>query len=75
MEKQSAQWFANAALDVLGPAALYENGSRDQAVLSAFQATAIVAMHGGGTGEIQKLIMSRRLGIGQREAHAAGKLS
>jgi alkylation response protein AidB-like acyl-CoA dehydrogenase len=75
MEKKSAQWFANALLDVLGPSALYEDGSRDQGVLSAFQATAIVAMHGGGTGEIQKLIMSRRLGIGQREAHAAGKLS
>ena len=74
MEKQSAQWFASAALDVLGPAALYENDTRDQGILSAFQATAIVAMHGGGTGEIQKLIMSRRIGIGQREAHAAGKL-
>lgn len=75
MEKTSAQWFANAALDVLGPAAIYENGSRDQEILCSFQATAIVAMHGGGTGEIQKLIMSRRIGIGNREAHKAGKLA
>ena len=75
MEKTSAQWFANGLLDVMGPAALYENGERDQDILSAFQATSIVAMHGGGTAEIQKLIMSRRIGIGQREAHAAGKLS
>ena len=60
---------------MLGPTALYEGDDRDQGVLSAFQATAIVAMHGGGTGEIQKLIMSRRIGIGHREAHAAGKLA
>jgi hypothetical protein len=32
-------------------------------------------MHGGGTAEIQKLIMARRIGIGNREAHKAGKLA
>ena len=32
MEKQSAQWFASATLDVLGPAALYENDTRDQGI-------------------------------------------
>jgi hypothetical protein len=32
-------------------------------------------MHGGGTAEIQKLIMARRIGIGNREAHKAGRLA
>ena len=75
MEKKTAQWFASALLDVLGPTALYEDGQRDHAILSDFQAFSILAMHGGGTAEIQKLIMSRRIGIGQQSAHAAGKLS
>jgi alkylation response protein AidB-like acyl-CoA dehydrogenase len=75
MEKKTAQWFASALLDVLGPTALYDDGQRDHAILSDFQAFSILAMHGGGTAEIQKLIMSRRIGIGQQSAHAAGKLS
>ena len=75
MEKTSAQWFANVMLDVLGSHGLYEDGvSRDRTVASNFHSTAIVAMHGGGTAEIQKLILSRRIGIGQRETQAAGKL-
>lgn len=75
LEKKAQQWFGNALLDLLGPQALVDDGTRDGGVLADFQATSILAMHGGGTAEIQKLVMARRIGMGRREAEAAGELA
>ena len=73
LEKQAGQWFATMILDLLGPEALFEAGTRDSAIVSAHQAGSLLAMHGGGTAEIQKLVMSRRIGIGRRDTEKAGR--
>jgi alkylation response protein AidB-like acyl-CoA dehydrogenase len=73
IEKQTGQWFANMLLDLLGPAALVEQGTRDSALVSGHQAGSLLAMHGGGTAEIQKLVMTRRIGIGTRTTEKAGQ--
>ena len=41
----------------------------------AQQRSAIVAMHPGGTTDIQRVIMARRLGIGNRSREEAGQLA
>jgi 3-oxocholest-4-en-26-oyl-CoA dehydrogenase alpha subunit len=75
VEKKTGQWFGQLLLDVLGPAALVEDGTRDRALVVGHQAGSLLAMHGGGTAEIQKLVMSRRIGIGKRSTEAAGRLA
>lgn len=75
LEKKAQQHFADVLLDVLGAQALIDDGTRDRGVVASFQATGILAMHGGGTAEIQKLVMARRMGIGRKEAETAGRLA
>lgn len=75
LEKKAQQHFGDVLLELLGAGALVDDGTRDGGVLADFQATSILAMHGGGTAEIQKLVMARRMGIGRSEAEAAGKLA
>ncbi len=41
--------------------------------LDAYQRSAIVALHPGGTADVQKVIMARRIGIGREERESAGK--
>jgi alkylation response protein AidB-like acyl-CoA dehydrogenase len=74
LEKKTGQWFATLLLDVLGPLALVDDGSRDQELVAGHQAGSLLAMHGGGTAEIQKLVMSRRIGIGTQKKEEAGRL-
>ena len=62
--------------DILGPAALTDDpqwGAMD-GFAESHQRSAIVAMHPGGTTDIQRVIIARRLGVGNREREQAGRL-
>ena len=74
--KQSGLRAAQAMLDVLGPYALTNDAKWDRSEehMEVFQRSSIVAMHPGGTAEIQKVIMARRLGIGRQARELAGRL-
>jgi alkylation response protein AidB-like acyl-CoA dehydrogenase len=75
VEKTTTQWLAAAMIDVLGLAAVVQGGdSKTAELVTAAQAGSIYEMHGGGTAEIQKLVIARRLGLGQRPAEASGRL-
>ena len=75
--KQSGLRSAEAMLKVLGPYALTDDPKWDQSEghMEVFQRSSIVAMHPGGTAEIQKVIMARRLGIGRQVREQAGRLA
>jgi alkylation response protein AidB-like acyl-CoA dehydrogenase len=63
--------------DIVGLAALTNDpqwGAMD-GFAEAHQRSAIVAMHPGGTTDIQRVIMARRLGIGNRSREQAGQLA
>ena len=42
--------------------------------IEAHQRAAIIALHPGGTTDIQKVIMARRIGIGRENKEKAGAL-
>jgi alkylation response protein AidB-like acyl-CoA dehydrogenase len=69
--------MATAILDILGPAALTKDsqwGAADGHI-EAHQRAAIIALHPGGTTDIQKVIMARRIGIGREVRERAGILA
>jgi 3-oxocholest-4-en-26-oyl-CoA dehydrogenase alpha subunit len=69
--------MATAILDILGPAALTKDsqwGAADGHI-EAHQRAAIIALHPGGTTDIQKVIMARRIGIGREVREQAGTLA
>jgi alkylation response protein AidB-like acyl-CoA dehydrogenase len=74
--KTAALEMAETILRALGPYAL----TNDQewgplaGLLEHFQRSAIVGLHPGGTTDIQKVIMARRIGIGRTEREQAGRL-
>ncbi len=74
--KQSGLRSAQAMLEVLGPYALTNDPKWDSSEghMEVFQRASIVAMHPGGTAEIQKVIMARRLGAGRQVREQAGRL-
>ena len=74
--KQSGLRAAEAMLKALGPYALTNDPKWDMSEghMEVFQRSSIVAMHPGGTAEIQKVIMARRLGIGRQTREQAGRL-
>ena len=74
--KQSGLRSAQAMLEILGPYALTNDPKWDKSDghMEVFQRASIVAMHPGGTAEIQKVIMSRRLGVGRQVREQAGRL-
>jgi alkylation response protein AidB-like acyl-CoA dehydrogenase len=74
--KESGLRIAGTILKILGPYALTNDPQWDQSQghLEVFHRAAIVNLHPGGTGEIQKVIMSRRLGIGRAVREQAGAL-
>jgi 3-oxocholest-4-en-26-oyl-CoA dehydrogenase alpha subunit len=72
--KVSGLWMTGAILEMLGPAALTDDeiwGSPG-GFLEAQQRNGIVATHPGGTIEVQKVSMSRRIGIGRSQRELAG---
>ena len=75
--KMSGLRMSQSILDILGPSALTYDpqwGAADGHV-AAHQRSAIVAIHPGGTADIQKLIMARRIGIGREVREKAGALA
>lgn len=72
--KLAGLWMTSAILEAVGPAALTTDpqwGS-DDGFLESQQRNGIVAMHPGGTADIQKVSMARRIGIGRATREAAG---
>ncbi len=72
--KVAGLWMTQAILEAVGPAALLDDeawGSPD-AFLESQQRNGIVAVHPGGTPDIQSITMARRLGIGREQRQAAG---
>ena len=68
--------MTSAILEAIGPAALLTDlrwGS-EEGFLEAQQRNGIVAVHPGGTADIQKVEMARRIGIGRATRQAAGKI-
>jgi alkylation response protein AidB-like acyl-CoA dehydrogenase len=75
MEKTTTQWLAHSMIDMLGTAAVVDtDGSQTSALIASAQAGSIYEMHGGGTGEIQKMIIARRLGLGRQPVEKSGRL-
>jgi alkylation response protein AidB-like acyl-CoA dehydrogenase len=75
--KTSGLGIATAILDILGPAALTRDddwGAGD-GYFESQQRAAIIALHPGGTADIQKVIMARRIGIGRQVRERAGALA
>ena len=75
--KMSGLRMAGAILDILGPAALTFDPKWGAAEghMEAYQRSAIVAVHPGGTADIQRVIMARRIGIGREVREEAGALA
>ena len=75
--KMSGLRMSQSILDILGPSALtYDSHwSAADGHMEAHQRSAIVAIHPGGTADIQKLIMARRIGIGREVREQAGALA
>src|SRR5262245_8624467 len=72
--KMAGLWMTGAILEAVGPAALTtdeEWGSPD-GFLENQQRNGIVAVHPGGTADIQRVNMARRIGIGRATREAAG---
>jgi len=67
MEKTATQWAARALLDAFGPAALTDADQHpSSAALVVQQTLGVLSMHGGGTGEIQRMLIARHLGLGRK---------
>ena len=66
--KTSGLGVATAILDLLGPAALTKDSEwgAGEGFFESQQRAASIALHPGGTTDIQKVIMARRIGIGRQ---------
>ena len=75
--KTSGLRMAASILDILGPAALTMDPDWGAAEghIESHQRSAIIALHPGGTTDIQKVIMARRIGIGREVKEKAGALA
>jgi hypothetical protein len=76
LRKTTNLWLTKAILDLLGPAALTNDpalGAMD-GMAEAQQRRGIVEQHPGGTTDIQRVVIARRLGVGAREPQQAGRL-
>ena len=72
--KMAGLWMTGAILDAVGPAALTTDttwGSPDS-FLERQQRNGIVSVHPGGTTDIQRVRMARRIGVGRSGREAAG---
>jgi alkylation response protein AidB-like acyl-CoA dehydrogenase len=75
MGKMSGLRVTAAQLDLFGPATLISGGDHDfsHGALDHYTRGAITALHPGGTADVQKLLIARRIGAGREEAEEAGK--
>lgn len=72
--KEAGLWMTRAILEAVGPAALVDDpqwGS-EEGFLELQQRNGIVAVHPGGTSDIMKVQMARRIGIGRAQRESAG---
>jgi 3-oxocholest-4-en-26-oyl-CoA dehydrogenase alpha subunit len=74
LRKTTGLWMTQRVLDLLGPSAL--TSDPEWGALHGFaegqQREGIVGMHPGGTTDIQRVIMSRALGVGRSDTGRAG---
>ena len=79
---QSSYYRKLAGLDIttnlqelFGPSSLINGGDFDFAdgALDSYHRSAITSLHPGGTADVQKVLMARRMGLGRDEAEEAGK--
>ncbi len=77
LRKTAGLRMAGTMLDILGPAGLTydEELGAAEGHMEAHARAGIVAIHPGGTTDIQKVIMARRIGIGREVRETAGTLS
>jgi alkylation response protein AidB-like acyl-CoA dehydrogenase len=75
-QKRSALSKAKAILEIMGPRALVSDPEWAVADghIEVHQRASIVEQHPGGTAEIQRVIMARRLGIGRDQRERPGQL-
>jgi alkylation response protein AidB-like acyl-CoA dehydrogenase len=76
LRKTTSLWLTKAILDLLGPEALTSDpifGAMG-GFAEMHQRRGIVEQHPGGTTDIQRVIIARRLGVGNREREHAGRL-
>ena len=75
--KHTGLKVAEAILQMLGPYALTNDPKWDLSNehMEVYQRSSIVALHPGGTTDIQKVIMARRIGIGRQVKEKAGALA
>ncbi len=72
--KMTGLWMTGAILEAVGSAALTSDpawGSQD-AFLELQQRNGIIAVHPGGTADIQRVSMARRIGIGRAAREVVG---
>jgi alkylation response protein AidB-like acyl-CoA dehydrogenase len=76
-QKISAQWLTHMIADIMGPFAQTsdEQWGPPGALLKGQAAHGVMATHGGGTADIQKMVMARRIGLGRAEREQAGTLA
>ncbi len=75
--KMSNLRISEKILDILGPVALTNDDTWGLlgGAVELHQRGAIVGLHPGGTADVQKVIMSRRIGIGRATREEAGALA
>ena len=73
--KMSGLRASQIMLELLGPYALLNDAEFDPTGgrFDSYLRNAIVSLHPGGTADIQKVIMARRIGIGRGERERAGR--
>ncbi len=73
--KMSGLEVSNAMMDIIGPYALTSDRAWDvsEGQVEASLKASIVALHPGGTADIQKVIIARRIGVGRDVAERAGR--
>ena len=72
--KMTGLWMTGAILEAVGPAALTTDATwgSSEGFLELQQRNGIIAVHPGGTADVQRVSMSRRIGIGRVAREAAG---
>jgi len=73
--KLSGLDITSALHELFGPYALTNDPTSDfsDGTLDSYQRSAIVALHPGGTADVQKVIMARRIGMGRSNVESAGR--
>jgi len=72
--KMAGLWMTGAILEAVGPAALTTDPTwgSPEGFLELQQRNGIIAVHPGGTADVQRVSMARRIGIGRVARESAG---